>query len=778
VKVVLSILLVLLASLVWATGAIAGPYHVDLVTEPAVVPIGQATLEVRVRDAAGKPISGAQVKGIAQMPGMPMGEREQIATPGEMPGTYRIPAAFAMAGGYEARISIASPLGNATATIPLETGKSTATDETPGFPFAEATWVFFGILACVFVVLRMRKTGQRLDLRPMRSTRVLLPLFALIIVGFVATYVVNHFRRPGSMTPVQAQVMEMDTPAPPGVSPVTLATASTRAFAPSVRYSGQAVGFVEQDVYPRVTGTIVWMPYYVGDRVHKGQVLARLDTSQTAPMVGEKQAGVLGARSGAQAAQADYRQALDAAAEAEAEHSEHEAMISEAEANLAAALASVGAAESQVSAAGSDVQNAKAAVSSAEADKRYWTEELKREQSLYSAGAITKDELQKEQADAERSFAALRQANDGVGTAQAKLGASEAELTRTKAEVVAAQQRKIQAISMAMAHHAHVLAANAAAASAKERIGQTSANLDAAQSSLQSAEATEGYTQIQAETDGVVTQRLISPGVLVGPGQPILKVAQIQPIRVQANVAESDLSLVRVGARVESSVSPSLDPSARTGVVECVLPNERSSFLPGQFVSMDIATAAARDALVIPLSALHTESAPSDNDVISTQVNHYVWVATPLQGQPNHFTVDRVKVETGDSSGNFVAIKSGLSEGRQVVNSSAEYLVESQTVVSTDPAETSAAMSAATVEITEQGFVPPSVTLKAGQGAGVTFIRKTDNTCAKEVVFPSLKVTKPLPLNVPVTIELPPQASGEINYVCGMNMLHGKVVVR
>jgi len=44
-------------------------------------------------------------------------------------------------------------------------------------------------------------------------------------------------------------------------------------------------------------------------------------------------------------------------------------------------------------------------------------------------------------------------------------------------------------------------------------------------------------------------------------------------------------------------------------------------------------------------------------------------------------------------------------------------------------------------------------------------------------VFPALNIRRALPLNQPVTIELAPNASGEISFVCGVNMLQGTVVV-
>lgn len=792
-KWLLAVVMVVLSVVSLAVGTTAGPYHVDLVTDPVVIPVGKASLTVKVTDASGKPLPELQIKGIVQMPGMAMGEREQIAVPTDQPGTYRIPASFAMAGGYEAKISISGPLGSAVATVPLETGKSTAAGESVGFPWSIVLWVAVGIAAVAFILFRMRKTGQSIDARPLlsRSVLIALGLFALVIFGSI--YAVNHFRRPGAMTPIEAQVMDMNAPAPEGVVPVTLATVELKPFDPSVSYTGQVVGFVEQDVYPRVTGTIVWMPYYVGNSVRKGQVLARLDTSQLAPMVTEKAAQVQSAQSGVGSAQADYQQALAGVSEAQAMIAQREGMVQEAESNLSAAREARDAAQSQVVAAQSDVENAKAIVSSAEADQRYWAEELKRAASLFAASAISKDEYQKEQADAEKSAAALRQANQGVTTALAKVNVAQAQRRQADAGITGAQKKILQARSELTAQHARVRTAKAAANSAKQRINQATANAGAARAGLQSATANAGYAEIRAETDGVITERLISPGVLVSPGQAILKLAQIQPIRVQANVAETDLASIHQGAKVHirhrdkaekpviarvSSVAPSLDTGARTGTVEAILNNRNKSFLPGQFVSMELSTSAGGNALVIPRGALQTEAQASETSVLSTAQRTFVWVATPIQGQPGRFNVARVNVEVGDTSGEWVAIKRGLATGQQVVSSPATTLRAGQIVVTATVPTEAAPPSNVTVQITEQGFEPASITVKAGQPARITFIRKTDNTCAKEVVFPELKITKPLPLNERVTIQLPAQMEGELNYACGMDMLKGKVIVR
>src|SRR5437870_4412725 len=55
----------------------AGPYRLEVTTEPPVIPVGKATLHVRLTDAAGKPVTGATIRALTKMPTMNMGEREQ-----------------------------------------------------------------------------------------------------------------------------------------------------------------------------------------------------------------------------------------------------------------------------------------------------------------------------------------------------------------------------------------------------------------------------------------------------------------------------------------------------------------------------------------------------------------------------------------------------------------------------------------------------------------------------------------------------------------------------
>src|SRR5512141_12807 len=57
-----------------------------------------------------------------------------------------------------------------------------------------------------------------------------------------------------------------------------------------------------------------------------------------------------------------------------------------------------------------------------------------------------------------------------------------------------------------------------------------------------------------------------------------------------------------------------------------------------------------------------------------------------------------------------------------------------------------------TVEVTQDGFVPKEIPAKAGQAITLVVTRKTDLTCAKQIVFADLGVQKDLPLNQAVEV--------------------------
>ncbi len=752
----LSLMVLLALHLSFTLSAAAGPrtqagaYRIELTSETGTIPTtGQAKLRLTVTDASGKPVSGLTIRSLTKMAGMSMGEREESAVPVQgSPGVYRIPAQFAMEGGYEASLKIEGPLGTENAVIPLTTGENVGTQsDTSGSSSSSAMngtgavthsgtlmpLLPLAVLALVvlFVLFRMRRTGQHPSFRVLANRSVLGGAIGLGLVLCAAVYAISHFRRAGAMTPIEVQAMDMNLPAPAGTAPVELATVESGTFESTVRFTGQVVGYVEQDVTSRITGSLLWMPLYVGDKVKRGQLLARLDTSQSAPLVASQRSGVNMAQQGVGVAQREYRQALAAIDEAHAEVGMKTGAVESAGADARAAQAEETSASAGLDAAQSTTADASAQLQAAKADQQYWQEELRREALLLKAGAVTKEEYQREQAQAENADAKVSQASARIAQVQAQIRGAQSAVRKSEAMLSSAKSKVEQAQSELNSHYAHVLSTRAAADSARQKIAQAQAAVGQARAALAGASATQGYSEIRSQTYGVVLQRVVSPGVLVGPGQTLLRIAQIAPIRLQANVSESDLAKIGIGSRVlvnrqsgngtggtnegansqnliderakgrtntpvgtqpdnndanprplialVTSVSPSVDPVSRTGIVEAVVPNKDGRFLPGQYVTMEISTGLRSNTLRIPTRAIRYRAA-SSGDVLTTRTTPSVWVAEPIVGQKGKYTVREVEVQLGLSDEQSTEIRAGLRVGQQVVVAGQDYLKNDDTV--------------------------------------------------------------------------------------------------
>jgi RND family efflux transporter MFP subunit len=624
-----------------------GPYRLQIYTEPAVIPVGKARIRIDVSDESGKPVEGVEIRSLVQMPSMSMGEKETPAQP--VPGrsgSYIVDASFGMAGRFDASLSIRGPLGDATGKVSLETGQDTGGpgEEASGFSFGSLMpWVLgaMAVLAIGFVLFRMRRTGQRISVQPLRNREVIGGILLLVLAFSVSRWAINRWRRPGSMTPIQAQSMEMNTPAPPGVAMVTLSEAVRGAIESTLSYPGQAIAYNEQDVIVRSEGWLSAMPFYVGQRVREGEVVAVLDISdlQAFAELGRMRAELRG-----------RNEALDGA-EAEVEAARQERAGAEA-----------------------DLASKQSMIAAAEADREFWQQQNARNKTLRDKGAISAEEFQRE-------FAMAQQAESRLEQARAEMRAAQAMIRRADAMVTAAEKKRQQMTS-------DVGAAEAAVRSAEARAGY-----EAPHNTSSTTDPGHGRVEIRAHLAGVVTARPVGLGQHVGPGASIMKIVQTDPIRLQANVAEADLSRIKLGSRVSiagrdpggspftarvTSVSPTVDPSTRTGIVEAVVPNRDMRFMPGQYLQLQISTGIVEDALRVPLAAVRSQ-AEAGSGLLASGASHYVWVAEKSV-EPGRYTVRPAAVTTGVSDGGHIQIVAGLEPGQMVVTSGADYLKRGDTV--------------------------------------------------------------------------------------------------
>lgn len=84
------------------------------------------------------------------------------------------------------------------------------------------------------------------------------------------------------------------------------------------------------------------------------------------------------------------------------------------------------------------------------------------------------------------------------------------------------------------------------------------------------------------------------------------------------------------------------------------------------------------------------------------------------------------------------------------------------------------------VEVTagSMGYEPGRIQLQPGVPARLTVRRVTASQCLEQMEIPAFGIQKTdLPMNEPVTFEFTPEETGTFEFVCGMGMQHGTLVV-
>lgn len=87
-------------------------------------------------------------------------------------------------------------------------------------------------------------------------------------------------------------------------------------------------------------------------------------------------------------------------------------------------------------------------------------------------------------------------------------------------------------------------------------------------------------------------------------------------------------------------------------------------------------------------------------------------------------------------------------------------------------------VSTVELTVTSKGFEPANVKVKAGHPVRLVITRKTDKTCATEIVLEDLGINQPLPLDTPVTVEFTPSETGTLRYACAMNHIGGLLTIQ
>jgi multidrug efflux pump subunit AcrA (membrane-fusion protein) len=177
--------------------------------------------------------------------------------------------------------------------------------------------------------------------------------------------------------------------------------------------------------------------------------------------------------------------------------------------------------------------------------------------------------------------------------------------------------------------------------------------------------------EVTSPVDGIVGIVYMDKGARVNPPDPspsmgtaLVRIVNMDTVKVAVNVIEKDLSKIKEGkqARIRvhtypdnvfmgriTLVSPTVNPMTRTASVEITIPNPRHRLRPGMFAEAEIIIRKADDAILIPAYAVLEKS---DTRKVLTVVDGK---ATPKL------------LELGVDQGDLVEVKGGLEVGDTLI---------------------------------------------------------------------------------------------------------------
>jgi membrane fusion protein, multidrug efflux system len=224
--------------------------------------------------------------------------------------------------------------------------------------------------------------------------------------------------------------------------------------------------------------------------------------------------------------------------------------------------------------------------------------------------------------DAPEFLAQRAEAQSKVQGAEALLGAA-----RSKADADSSTFERLRAAAETPGVIAgnDVTLAQKAVETARSQVAAAQQNVEAARQALQSVASLEGYLRITAPFDGVVTERNVHPGALVGPSggavsaAPMLRLVKIDRLRLVVPVPEAYVAGAREGTAmaftVESypgetfsgavaRIARAVDVKTRTMAVELDVVNPNDRLAPGMFCQVRWPVRRPAPSLLVPSTSV------------------------------------------------------------------------------------------------------------------------------------------------------------------------------
>ena len=198
-------------------------------------------------------------------------------------------------------------------------------------------------------------------------------------------------------------------------------------------------------------------------------------------------------------------------------------------------------------------------------------------------------------------------------------------------------------------------------------------NVANAQAQLALARKNLSYAVIPAPIDGYVSERTADLGEYVSPQQKVVTIVRTNPLRIRIDIPEQAIPEVRVGQSVSittsawpdrnfsgrvARIAPNVSATSRTLNVEAEIENSGGALKPGQFATVRILQERAAPAVLVPARAVVTEAGVSRLYVI----------------KDGH--AEQRLVQTGQTDGDLIEIRSGVAADELVATSNLEQLTD------------------------------------------------------------------------------------------------------
>jgi len=244
---------------------------------------------------------------------------------------------------------------------------------------------------------------------------------------------------------------------------------------------------------------------------------------------------------------------------------------------------------------------------------------------------------------------------------QEKAVLEEARLNLARAKRLSA--RNVVTTEELQTREAAVNVAQARYDSALNSVQEQVALLALRRAELALAQKVQAYGTIKSPFAGVIQERHVAQGAYVTIGHPVVTLVRTNPLRFRAGVPERSSTRIKVGQQVRlsiengeapivasiSRVSPALDVSSRSLIIEADVDNSAGRIRAGLFAEAEIVVGPQDQALAVPSSTV-AEFAGVEK----------VWVVENEKMQAK-------RVRTGRRVGDLVEIVDGLSAGETIL---------------------------------------------------------------------------------------------------------------